>query len=309
MPLHSIEMPRAATSKSRGFELKRINAFTIDVEDYFQVEALAQVIPRDSWSKMEYRCERNVGRLLELLAERGVHGTFFILGWIAERSPQLVRDIAAAGHEVACHGMSHKLIYRQEVAEFRDETRRSKALLEDLIGKPVQGYRAASFSIVKSSMWALDELIDAGFTYDSSVFPVRHDNYGMPDAALEPYEIVAPSGRRLAEFPMSVANWGALRLPVSGGGYFRIFPYWITRSSLARINEREQRPFVFYLHPWEIDADQPRVRAGLKSRLRHYTNLSRCEARLKRLLGEFSFAPMREVLAGTPVGGLVRAQG
>jgi polysaccharide deacetylase family protein (PEP-CTERM system associated) len=288
--------------------LKRINAFTIDVEDYFQVEALAPVIPRDSWSQREYRCERNVGRLLEMLAERGIHGTFFILGWIAQRSPQLVRDIAAAGHEVACHGMSHKLIYRQERTEFRDETRQSKALLEDLIGKPVQGYRAASFSIVKSSLWALDELIDAGFTYDSSVFPIRHDNYGIPDAALAPYEIVAPSGRTLVEFPMSIVNWGSLRLPVSGGGYFRIFPYWVTRKSLARINEREQRPFVFYLHPWEIDPGQPRVRASLKSRLRHYTNLSRCEARLGRLLGEFSFAPMCDVLSGTAVGGAVRAR-
>jgi polysaccharide deacetylase family protein (PEP-CTERM system associated) len=273
------------------------NAFTIDVEDYFQVEALARVIPRDSWPDMEYRCERNVHRLLALLAEQRVHGTFFILGWIADRSPQLVRDIAAAGHEIACHGMSHKLIYRQSREEFRDETRRSKQLLEDLIGKPVIGYRAASFSIVKSSLWALDELIDAGFRYDSSVFPIRHDNYGIPSAPLEPFEIAAPSGRTLVEFPMSVARWGALRLPVSGGGYFRIFPYWLTRSSLRRINQVDGRAFVFYLHPWEIDAGQPRVNAGLKSRLRHYTNLSRCEARLRRLLADFDFAPMRDVLA------------
>jgi polysaccharide deacetylase family protein (PEP-CTERM system associated) len=288
--------------------LKRINAFTIDVEDYFQVEAMSAVIARDTWSQREYRCERNVGRLLEMLAERRIHGTFFILGWIAERSPQLVRDIAAAGHEIACHGMSHKLIYKQTREEFRGETRKSKALLEDLTGKQVQGYRAASFSIVKSSLWALDELIDAGFSYDSSVFPIQHDNYGMPDAALEPYEIVAPSGRKIVEFPMSIVNWGKLKLPVSGGGYFRIFPYWFTRKSLARINEREQRPFVFYLHPWEIDPGQPRIAASLKSRLRHYTNLSRCEARLGRLLDEFAFAPMREVLSGTPVGGALRAR-
>jgi len=288
--------------------LKRINAFTIDVEDYFQVEAMSAVIARDTWSQREYRCERNVGRLLEMLAERKIHGTFFILGWIAERSPQLVRDIAAAGHEIACHGMSHKLIYKQTPEEFRAETRQSKALLEDLTGKPVQGYRAASFSIVKKSLWALDELIDAGFSYDSSVFPIQHDNYGMPDAALEPYEIVAPSGRKIVEFPMSIVNWGKLKLPVSGGGYFRIFPYWVTRKSLSRINEREQRPFVFYLHPWEIDPGQPRIAASLKSRLRHYTNLSRCEARLGRLLDEFAFAPMREVLSGTPVGGALRAR-
>jgi len=288
--------------------LKRTNAFTIDVEDYFQVEAMSSVISRDTWSQREYRCERNVGRLLEMLAERRIHGTFFILGWIAQRSPQLVRDIAAAGHEIACHGMSHKLIYKQTREEFRDETRKSKALLEALTGKPVLGYRAASFSIVQSSLWALDELIDAGFVYDSSVFPIRHDNYGIPDAALEPYEIVAPSGRKLVEFPMSIVNWGKLKLPVSGGGYFRIFPYWVTRKSLARINEREQRPFVFYLHPWEIDPGQPRIAASLKSRLRHYTNLSRCEARLGRLLDEFAFAPMREVLSGTAVGGALRAR-
>ena len=281
--------------------LSPTNAFTIDVEDYFQVEALAHVIPRDRWPTMEYRCERNVARLLELLDEHQVKGTFFILGWITERSPQLVRDIAAAGHEVACHGLSHKLIYRQSREEFRQETVRSKRLLEDLIGQPVEGYRAASFSIVKSSLWALDELIDAGFSYDSSVFPVRHDTYGMADAPLQPFEITAPSGRKLLEFPMSVARWGRVRLPVSGGGYFRIFPYWLTRSSLMRINRREQRPFVFYLHPWEIDHGQPRIRAKLKSRLRHYTNLSRCEARLKRLLSEFRFASMREVLAGLPV--------
>jgi polysaccharide deacetylase family protein (PEP-CTERM system associated) len=288
--------------------LKRINAFTIDVEDYFQVEAMSAVISRDTWSQREYRCEKNVARLLEMLAERGIHGTFFILGWIAERSPQLVRDIAAAGHEIACHGMSHKLIYRQTPEEFRAETRKSKALLEDLTGQPVYGYRAASFSIVKSSLWALDELIDAGFTYHSSVFPIRPDNNGIPHAAHAPYEIEAPSGRKLVEFPMSIVNWGKVKLPVSGGGYFRIFPYWLTRKSLARINERERRPFVFYLHPWEIDPGQPRIAASLKSRLRHYTNLSRCEARLGRLLDEFAFAPMREVLSGTAVGGALRAR-
>jgi polysaccharide deacetylase family protein (PEP-CTERM system associated) len=283
------------------------NAFTIDVEDYFQVEALSRVISRDRWPEMEYRCEHNVRRLLALLDEKKVRGTFFILGWIAERSPELIREIAAAGHEIGCHGMSHRLIYTQSRAQFRDETRRSKQLLEDLVGKSVRGYRAASFSIVKRSLWALDELIDAGFEYDSSVFPVRHDNYGIPDAPLAPFAITAPSGRRLVEFPMSVARWGALRLPVSGGGYFRIFPYWLTRSSLTRINQREQRPFVFYLHPWEIDADQPRVNAGWKSRLRHYTNLARCEDRLRLLLSEFQFAPMGDVLAGMRIDVVTQA--
>jgi len=278
-----------------------VNAFTIDVEDYFQVEAFSSVIRREQWATMEYRAERNVGRILELLDERRVHGTFFILGWVAERSPQLIRDIANAGHEIACHGWSHRLIYKQTPQEFREETARSKGLLEDLVGKPVRGYRAASFSITTASLWALDTLIDLGFEYDSSVFPVRHDNYGIPGAELAPFAITAPSGRKLIEFPMSVATYGPLNVPVSGGGYFRIFPYWLVRAGLKRINEREHRPFVFYLHPWEIDPEQPRVAAGLKSRLRHYTNLKHCEARLRRLLGEFAFAPMDRVLGSLPV--------
>jgi polysaccharide deacetylase family protein (PEP-CTERM system associated) len=276
--------------------LRLTNALTIDVEDYFHVEALSRAISRDDWGSMEYRCEHNVQRLLELFATRNTKATFFVLGWVAQRSPALVRAIQAAGHEVACHGMSHRLIYRQSAQEFRDETARSKALLEDITGQPVLGYRAASFSIVKSSMWALDCLIDLGFAYDSSVFPIRHDNYGMPDAPLAPYRIVAPSGRSLAEFPMAVAQFMGLNLPVSGGGYFRILPYSFVRSMLRRINRDAHRPFTFYLHPWEIDPGQPRIPTGLKSRLRHYTNLSRCEGRLRDLLQEFSFSPMRDVL-------------
>jgi polysaccharide deacetylase family protein (PEP-CTERM system associated) len=274
------------------------NAFTIDVEDYFHVAALSSAISRDQWSDMEYRCESNVARLLAMLDEHGVRGTFFILGWVAERSPQLIRDIAKAGHEIACHGWSHELIYKQTPEVFRAETRRSKQLLEDLIGAPVDGYRAASFSIVKSSLWALDILIDLGFTYDSSVFPVRHDRYGIPDAPRAPYRISAPSGNSLLEFPMSVASVGGLTLPVSGGGYFRIFPYWVNKAGLSQIN-RSGRPFVFYLHPWEIDVGQPRVNAGILSTFRHYTNLGRCERRLRQLLKDFRFGSMREVLATT----------
>ncbi|MGH8284508.1 MAG: XrtA system polysaccharide deacetylase [Steroidobacteraceae bacterium] len=273
-----------------------VNAFTVDVEDYFQVSALAPAITRESWATREYRAERNTDRVLSLLAERGVHGTFFVLGWIAEKSPGLVKRIAAAGHEIASHGFAHELIYLQSPDAFRIETERAKHQLEDLVGAPVIGYRAASFSITRESLWALDVLIDLGFEYDSSVFPIRHDRYGIPGAAKEHGTITAPSGRAIVEFPLAAAEYFGLQLPVSGGGYFRIFPYWLSRAGLQRINSRQRRPFVFYMHPWEIDPAQPRVRVGPVSRFRHYTNLHRFENRLKRLLGEFQFTTMREVL-------------
>ena len=275
---------------------RRVNAFTVDVEDYYHVAALAPAIPRESWDQHESRVEANTERLLALLAEHGVRGTFFVLGWVAERFPGLVRRIAEAGHEIACHGFSHQLIYRQSQAEFREETRRAKGLLEDATGNAVAGYRAASFSITRESLWALDVLIDLGFEYDSSIFPIRHDRYGIPGAAAEPGRVVAPSQRSLVEFPMAAATFCGLQVPVSGGGYFRILPYWVTRAGLRQINDRAGRPFTFYLHPWEVDPDQPRIKVGWFSRFRHYTNLELCEARLRRLLGEFSFASMREVL-------------
>ena len=272
------------------------NAFTLDVEDYFQVAALAPSVPYDSWSQRESRVERNTGVILDLLAERNIRGTFFVLGWIALHYPQLVKRIAASGHEVASHGYSHQLIYRQTPEEFRAETVASKNLLEDLISAPVLGYRAASFSITRDSLWALDTLIDAGFQYDSSVFPIRHDRYGIPGAPREPGSLAAPSGRKIIEFPMSAASFLGVQVPVSGGGYFRLLPYWVTRSGLRQINRRHRRPFTFSLHPWEVDPGQPRIPASRLSRFRHYTNLHRCEQRLRQLLGEFSFAPMREVL-------------
>jgi polysaccharide deacetylase family protein (PEP-CTERM system associated) len=288
-------MDKPAGASSSAPAAMRLNAFTVDVEDYFHVAALASAIPRHSWSEREYRVERNTECLLELLADRGVHGTFFVLGWVAERSPGLVRTIAAAGHEVACHGYSHELIYRQSRQEFREETVRAKGLLEDAIGRAVLGYRAASFSVVRETLWALDELIDLGFRYDSSIFAIRHDRYGIPDASPVPGRVTAPSGRSILEFPMAPANFFGLKIPVTGGGYFRIFPYRLTLAGLRRINAAG-RPFAFYLHPWEIDPEQPRVRVGTLSRFRHYTNLARCEERLRRLLGEFAFCPMSQVL-------------
>jgi polysaccharide deacetylase family protein (PEP-CTERM system associated) len=275
---------------------RQVNAFTVDVEDYFHVAALSSAISRDSWATREYRVEANTERLLALLAERGIHGTFFVLGWVAEKSPALVKRIAQAGHEIACHGFSHQLIYRQSPEEFREETTRAKGHLESLLGQPVLGYRAASFSVTPKSLWALDVLIDLGFRYDSSIFPIRHDLYGLPGAKPEPNVLTAPSGRTLVEFPMSAARFFGVQVPVCGGGYFRILPYWLTRAGLRQINEQHGRPFSFYLHPWEVDPEQPRIRVGAFSRFRHYTNLGRTESRLRRVLSEFSFTSMREVL-------------
>jgi len=275
-----------------------LNALTVDVEDYFHVAALAPNIPRDTWSSRESRVVANTHKLLGIFEQFGVHGTFFVLGWVAERHPQLIREIAAGGHEIACHGFSHRLVYEQPAGEFREETLRSKKLLEDIAGTPVLGYRAASYSIVRSSLWALDILAEAGFAYDSSIFPVRHDRYGIPDAERAPHLMSTPNGKSIVEWPLATASVLGFRLPVAGGGYFRLLPYWVSRWGLASIVRRESRPFIFYLHPWEVDPEQPRVEeAGALSRFRHYLNLERCAARLGRLLDDFEFDTMYSVLA------------
>ena len=275
-----------------------LNALTIDVEDWFQVAAFFDRIERQTWHGLESRVERNTERLLGLLEPRGIKATFFVLGWVAERVPELVRRIAAAGHEIACHGYSHELVYRQTPAVFREETRRAKGLLEDILGSRVQGYRASTYSVTRASLWALDIIAEEGFGYDSSLFPVRHPQYGLPEAPRRPGWIQTPAGHSLLEFPLSTAPFGPLRVPVAGGGYFRLLPYGFTRMGLKRINRLDRAPFIFYLHPWEVDPGQPRVAgASLTSRLRHYTNLSRCEARLVRLLGEFRFGTVRDSLA------------
>jgi polysaccharide deacetylase family protein (PEP-CTERM system associated) len=273
--------------------MKIVNAFSVDVEDYFHVEALAQVVRPEHWHRFEYRAERNTRRLLELLAGEGVRGTFFLLGWIAQRSPALVRDIYAAGHEVACHGENHQAIYRQTPEIFRRETRDAKARLEDLTGAPVQGYRAATYSVNRESLWALAVLEDLGFCYDSSIFPIHHDLYGIPDAPRFPYR---PGAGRLLEVPITTVEVLGQRLPCGGGGYFRLLPYRLFRAGLRRVNARDGQPGVFYCHPWEIDPGQPRV-SGLswRSRFRHYTNLGRMESRLRRLLGDFRWGRMDEV--------------
>jgi polysaccharide deacetylase family protein (PEP-CTERM system associated) len=276
--------------------VQQVNAFSIDVEDYFQVAALAPSVARETWTQRESRVEQNTDKLLLLLDERRIYATFFVLGWIAQHHPGLVKRIATAGHEIASHGLSHQLIYSQSPSEFREETRCSREILEDLTGAAVIGYRAPSFSITRRSLWALDVLLDLGFQYDSSIFPIHHDRYGIPGAASEPGRVTAPSGRTLVEFPMSAASFGGAKIPVSGGGYFRLLPYWVTRAGLRQVNEKHARPFAFYLHPWELDPEQPRIDVGWLSRFRHYTNLKHCEERLQRLLSDFAFAPMIDVL-------------
>jgi len=273
------------------------NAMTVDVEDYFHVAALSEVIRKTDWDQLESRVEGSTRRLLNMYAESGIHATFFVLGWVARRSPGLIREIHAAGHEVACHGMTHDLIYSQAPEVFAQETREAKAVLEDLISAPVLGYRAASWSITRKSLWALDVLQDAGFAYDSSVFPIRHDRYGVPGASRWPGLLTTPAGRQIIEFPPSTDEIAGFRLPVAGGGYFRLLPYWLIRGGLSRINRRDHMPFNFYLHPWEVDPGQPRLKPKLLSRIRHYTNLSKTEGRLRDLIREFRFTTACNVLA------------
>ncbi|MCM0611819.1 DUF3473 domain-containing protein [Marinobacter sediminum] len=271
------------------------NALTIDVEDYFQVAALAEAVKYENWSSMEYRVEANTDRILALFEKAGVKATFFTLGWVAERSPQLVKRIADEGHELASHGYSHQLIYNQTPDVFREETIRSKGILEDILGKPVTGYRAASYSITNASRWALDILAEQGFTWDSSIFPIHHDRYGMPGTPRWPHRLNTDKGYELAEFPLSTLKLPGYILPIAGGGYFRLFPYWFSRFGLASLN-RQGKPFVFYLHPWEIDSGQPRLNVKWFSKFRHYNNLDVCEQRLAKLLGDFSFTTMSDVL-------------
>jgi polysaccharide deacetylase family protein (PEP-CTERM system associated) len=276
------------------------NALTVDVEDYFQVSAFREQVSPDDWPHFESRVVANTHRVLDVFDEGGATATFFVLGWIAERHPQLVRDIASRGHEIACHGFSHQLIYGQSKAVFTEETRRAKDVLEAQVQKPVRGYRAASFSITDASRWALDVLADCGFEYDSSMYPVRHDLYGTAVEAAGPHRIVAPEGKTLIEFPMTTRSFMGMTVPVSGGGYFRLYPYRLTAFLLNAVN-RDSEPFVFYMHPWEVDPGQPRIRASVKSRFRHYTNLDRCEAKLRALLRDFRFASMAQVVADYPL--------
>ncbi len=271
------------------------NALTVDVEDYFQVSAFADTINPEDWDSHPLRVADNTRRLLDLFDEYQIKITFFVLGWVAERERDLILEIMNRGHEVACHGYSHQLVYNQSPEVFRQETMRSKQLLEDIIQQPVRGYRAASYSITEKSKWALDILVESGFVYDSSIFPVRHDRYGIPNSPEHPYKLTTAAGNSIIEFPLSTAKIFKYRLPVAGGGYFRLYPYWLSKAGLKQIN-RQQKPFIFYLHPWEIDPEQPRISASWFSRFRHYNNLDKCEDRLRSLMKDFQFDTTWEVL-------------
>jgi polysaccharide deacetylase family protein (PEP-CTERM system associated) len=271
------------------------NVLTIDVEDYFQVSALAKSISRDDWNSISPRVVDNTKRLLDMFDQHDVKATHFVLGWVAERFPDLIREIHSRGHEVASHGYSHQLIYNQSPEVFQSESRDSKKLIEDIIGTPVFGYRAASYSITRKSLWALDILAELGFTYDSSIFPVVHDRYGIKGSPEMPHVLSTPKKHRLVEYPLSTYRFFNQTIPVAGGGYFRLYPYALSRYFYRNIN-RSSDPFVFYLHPWEIDPGQPRVNTSLLSRFRHYNNLDKCQMRLSNLLSEFSFTTMMDKL-------------
>src|SRR5262245_32758310 len=279
-----------------------VNAMTVDVEDYFQVTAFEAHVSRDRWDHFESRVCRNTERLLALFDECNVRATFFVLGWVADRYPSLVRRIAACGHEIASHSYWHRLVYTMTAGEFREDVRRAKAALESASGAPVLGYRAPTYSITRRSMWALDVLAAEGFVYDASIYPIRHDRYGIPDAPRHPHRIGgAPGG--IWELPGSTVRYAGQNLPIGGGGYFRLLPYAWTRHGIAHVNARERRPVVFYLHPWEIDPEQPRMPASRLSRFRHYRNLEKTEPRLRRLLSDFAFGPAFSLLAGAERSG------
>lgn len=278
------------------------HAMTVDVEDYFHVAAFNKVINPDEWEKWPCRVEANTEKLLQLFADSNIKITFFILGWVAERYPQLVKTIQAQGHEIASHGYSHQLIYKQDQKVFREETAKSKQILEDLAQAQVTGYRAASYSITRKSLWALEILAELGFTWDSSIFPTRHDNYGIPGSPEEPYKIVTTSGKILTEFPLTTAKVFGQSVPAAGGGYFRQYPYALSRWLFERASNNQTKPQIFYLHPWEIDPDQPRVpNASWFSNFRHYTNLSRCLPRLERMIDDFQFGTISQSLGSVTV--------
>jgi polysaccharide deacetylase family protein (PEP-CTERM system associated) len=272
-----------------------LNAFSVDVEDYFQVVSFEKAIPRESWERLPTRVEANTRRLLELCRAHSVRGTFFVLGWVAERWPDLVREIAAGGHELATHGQDHRRVTTLTPDEFRADVRRSKTTIEQAAGQEVIGYRAPNYSIVRETMWAMDVLVEEGFRYDSSIFPIRHDRYGIPDFPRTPGRVRGNNGTALHEFPISTVRLAGINFPFTGGGYLRHFPLSFARWGIDRVNA-EGLPAIVYIHPWEVDPEQPRQDVPWLTRLRHYRNIAATADRLGKLFAEFPFAPVREVL-------------
>lgn len=271
------------------------DALSVDVEDYFHVEAFRHLIQPQAWPSYAPRVVENTRRVLDLLNRHRCRATFFVLGWVAERQPEIVREILAAGHEVGCHSYWHRCVWRLSPEEFRADTRRARAAIEDAGGQPVLGYRAPSFSIVERSLWAIEILAEEGFIYDSSVFPIYHDVYGFPRAPRVPFYWTSSRGHRLYEFPPATVRLGRYNLPAAGGAYLRILPEWYTRWAVRRIH-RQGQSLLVYFHPWEIDPQQPRLRAGIKSAFRHYFHIDRMEGRLDRMLKAGKFVPLIERL-------------
>lgn len=272
------------------------NALTFDVEDYFQVSAFADQVKTEKWGSFESRLAANIEKILLMLAERNTKATFFILGWVAETHPQVVADIARAGHEIACHSHRHRRVFEMTPQEFRQDTLAAKHMLEETSGKKVLGYRAPSFSITSNSLWAFDILTELGFTYDSSIFPVNHPNYGMPEVSRRPFVISTEEGP-LVEFPMPTLEFARRRSPFAGGAYLRLLPYWYTRWGIRYLNRCEGQSVCTYIHPWEIDPEQPRLKGGLPARIRHTLGLRGLETKLRNLLRDFEFCPLGELVA------------
>ncbi|HEX6987537.1 MAG TPA: XrtA system polysaccharide deacetylase [Planctomycetaceae bacterium] len=277
------------------------NAFTVDVEDYYHVSAFGDRIRPADWDGFESRVVANTEKILRLLSRHNVRATFFVLGWVADRFPSLVRDIACEGHEIGCHSYSHRLVYEQTEEEFRADLRRALDALDRAAGVTAHAYRAPSFSLTERSLWALEILAEEGITLDSSIFPVRHDRYGIPGADRFPHRVEL-SGRTLVEFPPSVYRFGRVNMPVAGGGYFRLLPLRATSHAIRRTNAADRQPFMFYIHPWELDPEQPRLPGRLLSRIRHYQNLRSTAAKLDRLLSRFPFGSASDALHGRLLG-------
>jgi polysaccharide deacetylase family protein (PEP-CTERM system associated) len=272
------------------------NALTVDLEDYFHVSAYSGNVRLEEWDSYPSRVAENTDRLLAVLAERNCLATFFVLGWVAEKKPEIVARVAAAGHEIACHSFLHRSIFNLTPEEFREDTRRAKRVIEDATGKRVVGYRAPSFTVTKKSIWALDILIEEGFQYDSSVFPVEHPSYGIPDAPRTPYWINTASGRIL-EFPLPTLAIGSMRSPIGGGAYLRLLPYTYTRWAIRHLNRHENFPVCVYIHPWELDPQQPRMGGSLSTRARHYFGLQGTESKLRKLVRDVEFCPLATLIS------------